>query len=217
MGGALYPPIINLFSMKTIYFSMLFIFTFSCIAINKVESRKGNDGSTSIKPQEYQYLHDFDMKKRNMENQPNQFQYINATQLCNMAKQSKYTVVVIWGSWCPVCHTYLSKMRSWKDSLSAYYPDVDLVLVVQNVNITYSQEVLRKSNYPYLTYIINPADYGTDELKKQDGFLAELKSGRKKTEGGVPSTVILNSSGIGEYEVAGKKVTLAMLISKMNL
>ena len=188
-----------------------------CITINKVVSRKIDDGSSSVNKEESIYLSEFNMQSISTESTPNQFLYINKNQLVSIARKNKYTIAVIWASWCPVCQTYLSKMKVWTDSLKLLHDNVDLILIEQNISIRYSQELLKKNNYPFLSYIIDPKEYGTDETTKQDNFLNAFNPKRKISEGGVPNTVIIDSNGNMIREIRGRKITLSMLLSEMKL
>ena len=203
--------------MKTILFISSLIFWTSCITIEKLESRKVDDGSSSVSKAESIYLSDFKLESFSSKSSPNQFQYINKNQLISIAKKNNYTIGVIYASWCPACHTYLSTIRSWTDSLKLLQNNVGLVLIEQNVNIGYTQELLAKNNYPFLSYIIDPQEYGTDESTKQDKFLNAFNPKRKTNEGRVPTTVILDSNGNIIREIGGKKITLSMLLSEMKL
>ena len=202
--------------MKTILFISSLIFWTSCITIEKLESRKVDDGSSSISKAESIYLSNFKLESFSSKSSPNQFQYINKNQLISIAKKNNYTIGVIYASWCPVCHTYLSTIRTWTDSLKLLQNNVGLVLIEQNVNIGYTQELLAKNNYPFLSYIIDPQEYGTDESTKQDKFLNAFNPKRKTNEGRVPTTVILDSNGNIIREIGGKKITLSMLLSEMK-
>ena len=202
--------------MKTILFISSLIFWTSCITIEKLESRKVDDGSSSVSKAESIYLSDFKLESFSSKSSPNQFQYINKNQLISIAKKNNYTIGVIYASWCPVCHTYLSTIRTWTDSLKLLQNNVGLVLIEQNVNIGYTQELLAKNNYPFLSYIIDPQEYGTDESTKQDKFLNAFNPKRKTNEGRVPTTVILDSNGNIIREIGGKKITLSMLLSEMK-
>ena len=202
--------------MKTILFISSLIFWTSCITIEKLESRKVDDGSSSVSKAESIYLSDFKLESFSSKSSPNQFQYINKNQLISIAKKNNYTIGVIYASWCPVCHTYLSTIRTWTDSLKLLQNNVGLVLIEQNVNIGYTQELLAKNNYPFLSYIIDPQEYGTDESTKQDKFLNAFNPKRKTNEGRVPTTVILDSNGNIIREIGGKNITLSMLLSEMK-
>ncbi len=202
--------------MKTILFISSLIFWTSCITIEKLESRIVDDGSSSVSKAESIYLSDFKLESFSSKSSPNQFQYINKNQLISIAKKNNYTIGVIYASWCPVCHTYLSTIRTWTDSLKLLQNNVGLVLIEQNVNIGYTQELLAKNNYPFLSYIIDPQEYGTDESTKQDKFLNAFNPKRKTNEGRVPTTVILDSSGNIIREIGGKKITLSMLLSEIK-
>ena len=202
--------------MKTILFISSLIFWTSCITIEKLESRKVDDGSSSVSKAESIYLSNFKLESFSSKSSPNKFQYINKNQLISIAKKNNYTIGVIYASWCPVCHTYLSTIRTWTDSLKLLQNNVGLVLIEQNVNIGYTQELLAKNNYPFLSYIIDPQEYGTDESTKQDKFLNAINPKRKTNEGGVPTTVILDSNGNIIREIGGKKITLSMLLSEMK-
>ena len=202
--------------MKTILFISSLIFWTSCITIEKLESRKVDDGSSSVSKAESIYLSDFKLESFSSKSSPNQFQYINKNQLISIAKKNNYTIGVIYASWCPVCHTYLSTIRTWTDSLKLLQNNVGLVLIEQNVNIGYTQELLAKNNYPFLSYIIDPQEYGTDESTKQDKFLNAFNPKRKTNEGGVPTTVILDSNGNIIREIGGKKITLSMLLAEIK-
>ena len=202
--------------MKTILFISSLIFWTSCITIEKLESRIVDDGSSSVSKAESIYLSDFKLESFSSTSSPNQFQYINKNQLISIAKKNNYTIGVIYASWCPVCHTYLSTIRTWTDSLKLLQNNVGLVLIEQNVNIGYTQELLAKNNYPFLSYIIDPQEYGTDESTKQDKFLNAFNPKRKTNEGRVPTTVILDSNGNIIREIGGKKITLSMLLSEMK-
>ena len=202
--------------MKTILFISSLIFWTSCITIEKLESRKVDDGSSSVSKAESIYLSDFKLESFSSKSSPNKFQYINKNQLISIAKKNNYTIGVIYASWCPVCHTYLSTIRTWTDSLKLLQNNVGLVLIEQNVNIGYTQELLAKNNYPFLSYIIDPQEYGTDESTKQDKFLNAFNPKRKTNEGRVPTTVILDSNGNIIREIGGKNITLSMLLSEMK-
>lgn len=195
---------------------MCTLFVTACISIKRTETRKVDDGSSSISKEDSLSLHDFSEADAYFLKRPDLFEFITADQLRLIAQKNKYTIVVFWASWCPVCHDYLSNLKLWKDSITDLKQDIGVTLISQNINIKYLKTIVQRYNYPCQSYIIDPRIYGTDERNKQDKFLNEFNPTRSQTYGSVPRTIILNNNGDMIFEVPGKNVSLKQLMNKMK-
>ena len=205
--------------MKTLslLISLVILSQYACITIEHLPTRLVNDGSDSIREIEKQYIHPFNEADMNSINSPNQFQLLSGTDLRQVVSKKNYVIVVIWASWCPICHLYLRKMKSWKDSLAQMNQIVELMLAEQNFNITYSQQVLAEVQYNYLSYIIDPLAHGKNESYKTDNLIYAIDKTRKKHgNGAVPKTIVFDHDGKVVFEGAGKRTTLHNILEAIK-
>lgn len=200
---------------QTVFFILLL--STSCITFYKTESSKADDGSSSISKQDSLSLHEFSGAENSTVNRSDLFEFISANQLKSIAIKNQYTIVVLWASWCPICHDYLPKLNLWQDSITSLKKNIGITLISQNINISYSQTILTRYNYPYQSYILDPRLYGSNERTKQDKFLAEFITKHQQTNGAVPRTLLLDKNGNIIVELSGKKITLNQLMSYMKV
>lgn len=206
--------------MRTILLFICFVHFIqleACISFHRLESRKVDDGYKSMTPSERAFINPFNPAGLDEKNMPARFMFINNAAFKKITSTHRYTIAVIWASWCGVCHTYIPSLHAWKDSLAKIDPDIELILIEQNINIGYTQQLLEQFKYPYPCFVLDSDEYGTDETTKQDNFLAALNPHRKKTEGAVPMTIVVERNNALIWEEQGRNISLDHLLAKMNL
>lgn len=168
------------------------------VKIERLESRKLDDGSASLKKKDSTYIKTFDLekvglrKKINAENEI-YFEVITTENLNEIISRNKMTLVTIWASWCPVCHNQLSIYNRIVDSLQQI--GIEAILVAQNFNISYSQKILFKNSIFFQSYILSDNRVGTDETKKQYILLRNYDAKVHNNGGSVPSSILFDQSG----------------------
>ena len=186
----------------------LFICLFaSCISF-ELNQRKDDDGSTSISSEEKKFISTFSVSDFGKISSPNQFQWIQSTDIKTIEPAAN-KLIVIWASWCPACKTYLKRISEKKNSLKKR--NIKLVLISQDCNIEKAQEVLALYKLNMMSYLIDPGKYGRNEIQKQEQFLSEIYPQRKKQNGGVPNSILMNKDGKVLVEIGGNDIDLDKL------
>ena len=200
---------IRLLSILSVCFILLFT---SCISF-ELNQRKDDDGSTSISSEEKKFIATFSASDYGKQSSPNQFQWIQSTDIKTI-EPSANKLIVIWATWCPACKTYLKRIAEKKNSLEKR--NIKLVLISQDCNIEKAQEVLELYKLNTMSYLIDPEKYGRNEIQKQEQFLSEIYPQRKKQNGGVPNSILMNKDGKVLVEIGGNDIDLDKLGSVID-
>lgn len=163
----------------------------SCLTIERVPSKKNDDGYSSLSDDQKKLIQDFSLEEQKLPKRS--IRWINSAELQKIARNNNNTWVIIWASWCPHSISLIDKKRI--DYSEKYKENITTILIAQNINLDYQLALLDKINYKGSLYILNSKQYGTDENMKSVTFLYELKIDYKEIIKSTPINVLLNSKG----------------------
>lgn len=174
-----------------IKFYLLFVIAFSaCIHIEKVPSRKNDDGYSSLSFDEKNSIK-FSSENISPDSSAN-IQWINVENFKTFSKKKK-NWIIIWASWCPHSVNLLeTKYLHYADSLKN---EITITPIAQNINLEYQLNILKKIQYNGPLYLINSLEYGTDENTKVRKFLQNLKIADSQIIASTPINILLDEEG----------------------
>ncbi|CAN5378087.1 hypothetical protein BH10BAC1_BH10BAC1_05710 [soil metagenome] len=177
---------------KTPLILLVILLITSCLTIERVPSKKNDDGYSSLSDANKKLIHDFSLGEQKSGERA--IQWINAAELQNIAKNNnKTTWLIIWASWCPHSINLIDQKRILFSE--KHKETMTTILIAQNINLDYQLALLDKIKYQGNLYILNSKQYGTDENMKSVTFLNELKVDFKEIIKSTPINILLSVEG----------------------
>ena len=188
--------------MKKIAFLALITIT-SCITIERVPSKKKDDGYSSLNENQKKMITEFNSS--DSKSSGRNIQWINSENVKKISSKNNITWVIIWASWCPHSINLIEKKMP---IYSEKYKDlITPVLIAQNINLEYQMALLDKEKYVGNLFILNSNSYGIDEEMKSVKFLSELNIDNKEISKSTPINLLLDNKGVVLKIKYGESVT----------
>ena len=122
------------------------------------------------------------------------FNRINAAQVKGIASEYQVTWIAIWANWCP--HSMDGLTRKYVPLEEEFkFRGLKLLLVAQDINMSYMQSQIFQSGIHRLTYVIDPGTYGPVQNDRVRKFLSEFSPGLDSIYSASPKHLLINNKG----------------------
>lgn len=120
-------------------------------------------------------------------------QEVTAENLKDLIRQSDYTWIAVWASWCPHCQAGIREYHKTAEQLEG--KGLRYVMLSEDYNLPAIQQLVFESGYRRQTYVLDPKTFGYDEAAKVGNLRKAICPSCVDKDAVVPQHYIFNRFG----------------------